>query len=409
MMLQKRADTQVDWAISLGLFLLYLAWFFIFVRPLYSQELKPANVDLLKEKFVENASWIVNRYPIIVNSNFSFPYEPIVVDFDFGFNKTNAFIKQKSFFIGDGKLFFINNITNNSNKFYLLNSEERYESFNEVSDLTATEDLAITSNMNVNFENATIIDVNFEGTKINSFKIFGNGIELNVNNTNFTQEQTIARYKIIGQTLNHSSYIFAKNSRIYGLINAIQNHNIKIEINLDDYENYFSNDVFRGAVPYPDGCENFEEKIIDFYTNSSNLLFVFDKNVNISFCAKNTSIDVKFEFGSANETLYKIIFFKGDYTDSLKYKEGYESYFGVNERILGFSETRLLAINATPYERLKNEFGVGDFRVVVNELNLSYGANPTENANIYANEFDGFLLNKFADVKKITISLVAWT
>ncbi len=408
-MSKKRADTQVDWAISLGLFLLYLAWFFIFVRPLYSQELRPANVDLLKEKFIENTSWTVNRYPIIINSNFSFPDEPIVADFNFDFNKTNAFIMEKSFFMGDGKIFFVNSITNSSNKFYLLNSEERYEPFNEASDLTATENLAITSNMSVDFENATIIDVNFDGIKINSFRVLMNGIELNTNNTNFSQKRTIARYKVIGQTLNHSSYIFARNSRIYGLVRAIQNHNMKIEVNLDNYESYFSNNVNRGNVPYPDSCNNFEGRMIDFYTNQSNLLFVFERNANISFCAKNTSIYVVFEFESGNETLYKIIFFKGDFTDSLKYLEGHESYFGANEKISGFSETRLLVINATSYNRLKNEFGVGDFRIIVNELNLSYGANPVKSENIYANEFNGFLLDKFANVEKITISLMAWT
>jgi len=149
--------------------------------------------------------------------------------------------------------------------------------------------------------------------------------------------------------------------------------------------------------------------MIDFYTNQSNLLFIFDKNVNITFCARNNSIKLIFKFDSENSTLYKIIFFNGDYTESIKYKEGYSAYFGANEKLSGFSETSILAMNSTKYETLKNSLTTGDFRIIINELNFSYGAMPHQYSNVYAKEIYGYLLGKYAELHPIKINLMAWT
>ena len=66
--MNKRGDSQIDWVISLGIFILYLAWFFLLIRPYMVQEETPNMVSLVKENFEKDAFWTVEKVPIIATS-----------------------------------------------------------------------------------------------------------------------------------------------------------------------------------------------------------------------------------------------------------------------------------------------------------------------------------------------------
>lgn len=67
--LKKKGLNQIDWVISLAIFLLYIAWFFIFLKPQIqkSSDFAPLGRDV-KENFKNDIYYSADKYPLFFNS-----------------------------------------------------------------------------------------------------------------------------------------------------------------------------------------------------------------------------------------------------------------------------------------------------------------------------------------------------
>jgi hypothetical protein len=405
-MLKKKGDAMTDWAISLAIFLLYIAWFFLFARPTLYHEEKPNVAFVVKDRFEEFANSEVYKYPVFIRTNYSgMANEPIIADFDYDFNKTNSWMTNKTFFINDGKLFFIQNTLSNTIA-YLINSPESYASYSEFSDLSADSSQASTSGFTAYFSSGLLQST----SKISSFAMKINSIPINTADNEFTNQIIAAQYSVKTQSINNSFYVFRGNPRIYGIVTPALQLPVRLEFNIDDYQNYYINAVDNGAVPYPEGCKSFTASRIDFYSNTSNLLFAFSSPVSINFCIRNTTINVNFEFDSSNQTLYKIIEFSEDHLNYQKYLTPYIAGFGARETLEGVSKIKLLNLSVSNYNRIINEWKVTDFQIEAGYTsgNITFGPNPPQSTNIYAEEYRTFIIDKFANLEKAVINIKSW-
>ena len=194
--MQKRGVSQVDWVISLAIFLLYIAWFFIFIRPLAVQNNVPNLVDSLKSKIHEDAYWTVLDYPIIIESNFSLSKEPIVAGIDF-INQSDYFIINRSFFFVADKLFFLDNVSPGTDVESILNSNETYEPYRQITDLIATNASASGGGLQATIENNMLGTADFDGPKIFSYQLYSNSVPVTASNITFSNSQIAALYPII--------------------------------------------------------------------------------------------------------------------------------------------------------------------------------------------------------------------
>ena len=87
-MLKKRGSSQVDWAISLALFIFYIAWFFIYVNQAEVQSIPSGSLnDPAWDRVASNITWKVEEYPVFVNSGYGEKNHPILVPFIWGWEK----------------------------------------------------------------------------------------------------------------------------------------------------------------------------------------------------------------------------------------------------------------------------------------------------------------------------------
>lgn len=63
----KKGASHVDWAISMGIFLIYLFTLFVLIKPgakpVYTQE---TLLSIVEEKFEENTTWVVKKTPLFI-------------------------------------------------------------------------------------------------------------------------------------------------------------------------------------------------------------------------------------------------------------------------------------------------------------------------------------------------------
>lgn len=408
MLKKRKADAMTDWAISLAIFLLYLAWFFVFVRPVLVYEEKPDMAAMANDFVEDSINWEVYKYPVYIRTNYSglLANEPIIAFFPYDFNETNSYVINKSFFISDRHFFLVKDTIENT-VLYLIKTDETYPRYYEASDLAATAGSVSTGTFTASFNNGLLTST----SKINSFAIKINDVALSTANNDFSDEIVAAQYSVKTQAVNHTTYVFKGNPRIYGIISPAQPLQTKLEFNIDDYKNYYANALYNGAVPYPSGCRSFTSDRINFYSNSTNLLFVFNKPVSIELCADNATVDVDFEFTSANQTLYRAVEFSGDYMNYERYYNPYITSSGVRETVEGISMIKLLALSVSNFNLIKKNFGLGNFRLEVSygAENITLGPNPPGFTNVYVDEYKAFIVDKFGNLEKATVNIKSWS
>ena len=80
--MQKNGTVEVDWIVSLGIFLIFLTLFFFYLLPITVEQPEAADVLLadIESNLRENATWYVQKVPLFIRSNIS-GVEPIVAPF----------------------------------------------------------------------------------------------------------------------------------------------------------------------------------------------------------------------------------------------------------------------------------------------------------------------------------------
>ncbi len=109
--MRKRGVSQLDWIMSLALFLLYIGWFFVFVAPSISfNSNKDAVMILLEKKFEDEFTWQLKRFPLFIESNETGQLKPILMDYTY--NSTQIkFIDGMDFIFWEDKMIFLANLT----------------------------------------------------------------------------------------------------------------------------------------------------------------------------------------------------------------------------------------------------------------------------------------------------------
>ncbi|RMF54375.1 hypothetical protein D6745_05425 [Candidatus Woesearchaeota archaeon] len=321
----KRGASQIDWVISMAIFLIYLAWFFIFISPLTTQpERFSSLISIIDENFKESVLWDVEKLPIIVSSPKDFELAPVIIDFGFNWTPSNSrFSDGTPFVVEDGKMFFLKDLSNGSNVFWLSHSDYEYEPPDFFFDLEANETEANTPTFRIMTDFYILKRLVFKAVeRIHSAKYYINGVEIEgmLQNTSFYTNGIFARYDAYTDPLTHTSRVFADNTIVYSEIkmqDAALPVNFSMGFELFSYANYYSDNSFFGSFDFSrNQCYNYSSNSIDFYNAFGGLGFGFDRKVNFSFCTTNeTRLFLNMSFPVYDNATYVIIAHNGSYDD----------------------------------------------------------------------------------------------
>ena len=422
----KRAATSaVDWMMSLGIFMIYLAWFFIYVRPLTSPPVEMGSLlKISGDAFKANVTWGVDVVPLVIFSNITGSDEPVIADFAYIWNSTSfSFADNRSFFLDEHRLFFLNNMTAGRRAFELVHSSEAYsQPTSPQRDIAATKDSVSVgkASMRADFSDSVLVNAIYRDYyRIQGFNITINSVPIAVENRTFTITPIIAKYKIQSQMVNHSSYVFAGNPRIYSFVSLNkpleQQQNFSISMTIFNSTQYYS-DKSSGDISFNNTCKDLLANYIDLSDGIAGFAFIFADEANISMCAANNTLRIKANFILKNETRYDIIMHPGNYNSTIKYISPYASRFGAIDVQKGFSSRLLSALNSTNYSVLKTSWKYPPSRemafIVVNESNEEIyryePSTPGRNSNVFVREISGYMLDQYSKRQKVTARIKGW-
>ncbi len=356
----KKGLSHVDWAISLGIFLLYLMWFFVFVKPQFIADESPTQLlESTRESLVENLQWVVEKRPLFVFSNITGEDEGVIVDFPYDLSKF-AFSDNRYFTLDEGRLLFLADLTEGANLFWIVSSTKNYSLPSIIEDITATESYTTTANFRADFSSGLLDEIYFNNeSKLNSFELYINDIAIDRTDTSFVNSSILGGYKIYTENVEHKCYVLAENSKVYCFVNLGKEkpHDMTIKAELAEFPNYYSNNLDQGNINYgSEGCEGFSSRYVNFYGDDG-LSFIFNKDADIEFCY-NGGLSFSATVRLNRNVSYIIVAHNGSYSRILDYKLPYYDYeWGIKEEVKGIDTDKAQQLANLSYFELKQSLG----------------------------------------------------
>jgi len=416
--MKKRGTSQIDWIMSLALFLLYIGWFFAFVTPsIKFDSNKDSYMILLKNDFKDEFNWELHKYPLFIEHNETGVQKPVIIDYSFN-NTQIKFLDDTDYIIWNDKLIFLAELNSNIETFWILQGANHTNSLDYYG-LNAKDNWASTENFSVNFDDGLIDTIVYKEEEIiddGSYKI--NDVAFNPSNYSYNNFGFMAVYESKTENINHTSFIFANNYEIHNYItqeNTESTYLFKIEMELDDYESYYSNNNYYGDFDYDNESQfsNYTYDSVTFYSTGKGLTIFFDDDVELNYTYYNTTLNVVINMLFTGNYEYKYFFHDGDYNTISR--ADYNARFGVVETLEGIN----LEIISTDYDYLKSKwFFPKNFNILVYENTSAYshlqdvkyeiGEFNPKRKSVYAQTEDITALNNDGSFTNIHVNYRIW-
>lgn len=346
----------LDWAISLAIFIIFLTIFFMLVFPLFNPRIEQAStISEIKDRFENtksenNAVWTVYRALVFVSDS-SLGLEPVSLLLPYNWNTSNSsFLDSREFLIDENRIFFYTNMKNSST--YIVSSNSTYNQTKRNNyDLTCTSSGFEVSgeDLDVAVQNSLITQIDYLGET--AALNFGYGSIDATSSTDFWNKTFVCKYT----RGPHNIYPMANASIIF---NYMDSGTVNLTLELEDsrYHRYYDSSAH--DIPYNDNnCKTINSNIIDFY-DTDGIAFVSD-NMELKMCCSNTTAE-KINLTLTLRNPYKIILHQGTYLDIMPYTKT-RIELGAMQEITGLSYEKLKQLNQsriTEYDQLKSEWAV---------------------------------------------------
>ncbi len=421
--MRKKGAVEADWIVSIGIFLIYLSFFFFYLTPLTSKQpdVSDSLLNNIEEQLRANVTWHVQRVPIFISSNLS-STEPVIAPFFFSWANI-SFSDNTTFYQQENKLIFKEALREGQNLKWVVSSDDAYPQQDSLEDLSPTSD-SITidgSRFRAEFDGLLTSAVHFEKERISNLrmKLDGSAVSLESAKKEYNSTSFAAKYKLSSSTLNHTTFVVGGFPRLYNYVSPKQNfepHNLTVLATLHNYTSYFIDATYSGAVNYTEKtCISRFSNYIDFYDSLAGLTLITEDTSNISFCIENASLELSATMALGNETRYDLIFHSGDYNSTLKYIYPYTVKTGLAENLSGISFSRIMRFNESDYPNLKTVWNFPKSRdfsfELLNETNFplfNYSPKSPGFVNIFTKQFDEVLLEKYGSKTKYRLRVKGW-
>ncbi|MFC1697756.1 hypothetical protein ACFL1H_05460 [Nanoarchaeota archaeon] len=382
----RKALIQTDWIISLAIFLIFIGWFFGFLRPIMIPETTSPFLNLLENNFDDDTKTIITKLPIYLNSTQS-SLEPIIINVNYN--------ESQSSFLDNRHLTFNNKLLSYGNLGeyeYLYISNNAYTRRTESFDIMSNSQQTTMTDLILNFTNSLIENIEYKAS------LKADNINYNISGTpSYDSSNFVAQYT----TTNHDSYVFANFTRIYSTIT----NPIEITMDLDPYT--FVYDGSSKAINYSlNQCETFTNNFIDFY-NGDGIAIISD-NLEGRFCYDNTN---KLNLSLTISNDYTIAIHEGNYNNIIQLDDQYTPFIGVEQYIEGYSTELLDQLENSNYNQKKTEWNLQSSNFLITITNITddstifeYGQQPLS-SNIKTTEYYDYLVDEYGNKEEVKVNL----
>ncbi|MBT4351321.1 hypothetical protein HOD20_02210 [archaeon] len=421
--MQKRGITQLDWALSLAIFILFIAWFFIFIQPNLTHGLnKDVLASIIETKFVNNFTWTLKKMPIFIYTEDITQNKPIILNFTESFTDFK-FLDNQDFVSDNNELLLVADITTSPKTLWLV-SGGNYSVEHQIKDLIVSSNWVTTSkNMSINFDDSIFDILSYDSQqRFNDAEIYINDIIYEPENVTFNDSRLVGIYRADSQSINHSTFVYSENTFIEVLVkqnDPSTNISYKGSIELNNYSNYYTSNLKFGEFNSTTELINinYTGDYITFYGDDA-LSFDFGKNTTININHYNKTISFDYEFLFLNDSRYSIEFHQGNYENYSR--NDYSVRYGIIEEIEGLSLDLLENIDYETYKTLWKYPKERNFVVTITNSTLAnrynetkpifnFGPNITSNAAVvYSKDLSSYYLTSDFELVPIVINIRVW-
>lgn len=422
----KNALSQLDWVISLGVFMLFLAWFFVFAAPNLSFNKNSDSLAYIVESKLSSYYWNVYKIPLFVNVNRTTgfnQYEPFIGDFNLDPGYNYSFDGGKDYESLFGKIVFLANISQNRNVFYILKSNSDYDKTIGYYDLSSNYNKVEIKSENfiANLRDGYVDNLNFHSKKrLEQKSMVINGVTMK-NALNYSSNKILSYYYLSTNSFNYSQVFFANNPTVYDFFDTFDSFDNLFSVDtdyvLDDYPYYYFDNSKFGSLDYSNNvCYNKTSKFLTFYDDAEGLFYEFSRPVFFKFCTKNNTIQLSTDFNLTKGISYSYGFYSGSYENSLSHMDHPTFKVGIGEVLLGINLDELNRFNHTVQE-IKKEWGFPeqkDFRIVISDIGtrnpiFDFKTNEIDaTADVYSKEYNDYILDKYGNLTKVIVTIMTW-
>jgi hypothetical protein len=349
----KRGGSNIDTVISLSFFLLFVAWFFIFLRPFAEPAGSTDSMISIIENNLEKFSTDIEETLVRIYCERT-GEQPMVASMPFEWNESSAAIKDGRYFgIYSGKALF-----------YVMPEKEKALSLIHLENISAplpdpginaNNLFATEHNFRADFENSALIALSYyNSTLISSVSLYINNVSIMPEKSDFKNTKIAAAYTYSAGSVSGSSFIFDNHPKILSEINAVENSSIHLIFSFSNLDKFYSNNENNGAI---EGSRLlFPGKYIDIYSGNesggSGVSFVFDRDV--LFVISPGNPDELEIFSNSSSLKYEIIAHSGDYHSTEGQSGLCSAEFSIRKKLTALSEEKILSEDA--YEILESGY-----------------------------------------------------
>ena len=431
---KKGMATQVEWAICLAIFILFVFWYFILLRQVYLPEpVFENNVLEIMQKFKSSVAFSYNQIPIYVISSYDVSYAPILARNPT--NWTNYALDENHFSALDGDfIYFMRNISSGTNLFMLQSSEREYDSepMSEFITKSANTVSVPSLSYSVTYPNNILRTIFYEGSQqLYDFNTYINGEEIEITNATEHLPGYFVRHNLNSEFYNLRSYIFPENSHMANIMQisstVASNVTFTLEFVMPHFDFYFIDKIIPYNVDFSQGCIETENDFIDFKSNNNHsIMFIFDEVANFEICDVSTiqelnrmSFKVDLDYSPSSRKKSKQFFIYSHNSDidgdPDKIITPHNVHIGARERFIGISRSKLLELRTLSNDELFELWSIPtnrDFSIIVTDINgnsiYDFRTSSSTGSDVYSRTFREFLINEFGQKEFVYISINIW-
>lgn len=276
----KKGVSEIEWAISLGLFLVYIAWFFVYAKPLlYPTPTQLSEQELIiafEQEFLDETS----VYGAIIKDNKI--NQSIIITGENIWSLRALYTKNHFVQIGLNEFYFKSHTNEKIIDLSTVGGRTKYPT-NMIANATTVK----TDNFQVKLNNYFPQQITYFNYGIEKFNISFNGINFNPVQLGFNFQNEFAYYisQDYYQTINYTSLVIDSNPMIYNVLKTSTTKTAKLIYELDSYNDWYTNSLLQGSNQE---CSIHEDNFIRI-EGSKNIHFCFEDNITINIC-NNTLI-----------------------------------------------------------------------------------------------------------------------
>jgi hypothetical protein len=371
----KKGSTQIDWIISLAIFLLFISWFFAFMLPQFTfEQNKNSIIEYLKTSFETEFSWSVDKFKLFIESNSSKRFQPIVIDYHI--NRSDLkFIDGTNHLLWDNKLILLANLTNGVKVYDIVTNTAYNQSF-DFYGFDINQNVITTENLSVEFSSSLIEESNYDSeTKFDDVEFHINNVEFNPTSNTYFDKGFVGIYVASMSNINLTSMVFWSNQEIYNFVTSLNNDNYTLNMfmNLDSFSSYYSSNANFGEFSYDGAVEEitYSDDYLTLYGDDA-ITFYFDNNVDINLTNYNDTLTLVLSMPIHDSYQYRIIFHEGNYNNINE--TNYDARFGAIKTISGIYLDNI----TTDYTALQTNW----------KINQNFQINVFQNYSVYQHLYD---------------------